>query len=204
MYKSSQLFKNWRKVLFVFSLVVFISASVVEANTEFSSNFREMKEPPEGFSWQWMDKQPIALLVPADWYFYTQGDSVAHITKENALKEGSFRTGFTLTVLEYESKEFSSPEEQMKSLIDEIAFSKSINIIEKSVAEEDGLGMASNLHWIEFEKQMPRELIKVRIMYFYVNNADVIIGCIFESPKEEWEEAKEIGKIITSDIFVRF
>ena len=139
----------------------------------------------------------LAFLAPNDWnYKREQNDTTKayYSTLENIDKDGSFKTGLTIQVIQDKNKNAA---QVAKGLYANIT---SQNIVTKS--SEVSERTEGDLVFYEFEYEAATPTYNATVHNLMVANkaTNTLYMITFESPSAQWEETWKLGQVIIDHI----
>ena len=159
----------------------------------------EMPPAPEGFNWKFLPESSLAVLAPIDWNYKSEHNQTVNayfISVENIDKEGSFKTGLTIQVVQDNSKNAG---QLAKSLTTNVPSQE--NVIETSEVSERTNG---NLIFYEFQYEIgASDTTYASINHELIvanTSANTLYVFLFESPKDQWDEAWKIGQVMMEQL----
>ena len=160
----------------------------------------EMPQAPEGFNWKYLPESSLAVLVPHDWYFKSESQNQTtdayFISLESINQEGSFKTGYSIFVVQDNSLNAAQFANEYAA-----GFSTRENVVASSDVSERQDG---NFLYYEFEygiEETNTTYASIIHEFIAVNTGtNTLYLTIFESPKDQWDEAWQIGQVMIQQI----
>jgi len=160
----------------------------------------EMLQAPEGFNWKFLPESSLAVLVPNDWYFKSESQNQTmdayFISLENINQAGSFKTGYSIFVVQDSNLNAAQYAKEYAA-----GYSTRENVVDSSELSERQDG---NFLYYEFEygiEETNTTYASIVHEFIAVNTeTNTLYLTVFESPKDQWDEAWQIGQVIIEQI----
>ena len=156
----------------------------------------DLPDTPEGFNWKYLPESSLAVLAPNEWHYRSEVQSLTtiayFITLEDIGKEGSFKTGLSVYVIQDAGLNAVQKAKDIYT-----ASLAGQNVVDSSELSERKEG---NLIFYEFEygiKASASTYASINHELVIVNVAtNTLYVALFESPEDQWETAWELGQVI--------
>lgn len=159
-----------------------------------------LPKPPQGYSWEWCWEIKAAFLKPDGWFFKKdrKGDTPGFfITRENLVKEGSFKTGLTVNVIpKIPAKKNISAYEFTRKFRDEAR--KSVKFIREW---DKDMGPFRSVGFL-YEKDDKDGAFKVHSLLISNDGTGTVYLVTFEAPSVEWEAAWKIAEPVIKLLYI--
>ena len=159
-----------------------------------------LPKPPQGYSWEWCEEIKSAFLKPEGWFSKkdVKGETFGiSISKEDLVKEGSFKTGLTVNVIpKIPAKKKVSAYEFTKQFRDEAR--KTVKIIREW---DKDMGTFRSVGF-QYERKDLDGAYKVHNLLISNETTGTVYLVTFEAPSEDWETAWKIGEPIMKQLYI--
>lgn len=152
-----------------------------------------LPQAPDGFNWKYLPESSLAVLAPNNWNFKSEQDKTTKayfITLENIDKDGSYKTGLSINVIQGKSKNAS---QYAKGLAGTIMADKKVTKAGEVTERTEG-----DLTFYEFQYEASHPTYDGTVHNLIVANkaTNTLYAIIFESPSDQWDEAWKIGQVM--------
>ncbi len=199
-----------QRVLLLFLCLIFLG-SITACNFSSSNSPKkiytdgglDLPIPPEGYRWAIFPKIKYAMLRPVEWHEThspANGSFTGSVSKEDVRKEGKFRTGASVTLIDnIRKRSGATPTEFMLAWARAEREKEGVEVIRVDPVMDFG-SFKKEIHRVKFTGSEGYPILVHKVFQSF-DELDQVYIVYFECPAKEWDRNEKIWRTIFNGFF---